>query len=457
MLEMFVDKPTKDSLRDNQFMPFNYDGLERKLGQRLSKALKRVNGIPQEDFLELSSEELAQIIEHFSIIPPLLQMDSMGADNKIIESVDMTFERKTGQTNHSFFIPIKNDFEWLEEVEEQETEFDGYPLAFLDKNRSRISIRLTLSPEDEEDALGDNLKRRLELVKQYADDVSEKTTHFNQDLAERVTSDFNQRRNALVKAIKALERAGLPLMHNPEHEERDLQMQKLMRRLSEGFTTMGQKSTENTLSVVLSAMNELAQGPEGLYVDEADVAQKTGFSLEDVRDYIAVLKQRGLIASSGSASCLTPTGRIRLKDSEFKIETPSIINNYNSGVQAVHHGTGDISGNIQNINSTLGNVVQTINESPHLKANKAELSELIRQLNLELQQVPPEREKEAKAFGEATKELIEKADKKDPDFFSLRITADGLKAAAKNLASVAPNVITTISKIVPIVLGTPTP
>ena len=454
MREIFGDKHTKDSPRDNQFMPFDYDVLERKLGQRLSKALKHVNCISQEDLLELSSEELAQIIEHFSITPPLLQMDSMGADNKIIESVDMTFERKTGQTNHSFFIPIKNDFEWLEEVEEQETEFDGYPLAFLDKNRSRISIRLALSPEDDEDALGDNLKRRLELVKQYADDVSEKITHFNQDLAERVTLDFNRRRNALVKAIRALERAGLPLMHNPEHEERDLQMQRLVQRLSKGFTNMGQKSTEDTLSVVLSAMDELAQGPSGQYVDEADVAQKTGFSIEDVRDYIVVLEQRGLTVSAGSPSCLTPTGRIRLKDSEFKIETPSVINNY-SGVQAVHHGTGDISGNIHNINSTFENVVQTINQSPHLGANKAALAELIQQLNSELQQVPPEREEEAKALGEATKELIEKADKEEPNFFSLRITGDGLKAAAKNLASVAPNVVTIISKIVPLVLGAP--
>ncbi len=295
-------------------MPFNYDGLERKLGQRLSKALNHVNRIPQEDFLELSSEELTQIIGHFSITPPLLQMNSMGGDNKIIESVDMAFERKTGQTNHSFFIPIKNNFKWLEEVEEQETNFDGYPLAFLDKNRSRISIRLALTLEDEEGALGDNLKRRSELVKQYADEVSEKITYFNQDLAERVTLDFNQRRNALNKAIKALERAGLPLMHNPEHEERELQMQRLMQRLSEGFTNMGQKSTEHNLSMVLSTMNELAQGPNGLYVYEADIAQKTGLSLGDVRDYIAVLEQFGLTSSAGNASCLTSAGRIRLRD-----------------------------------------------------------------------------------------------------------------------------------------------
>ena len=150
-------------------MAFNHSTLEWKLQERLTEALNFINRTSQGDVLKCSSDDLAEIINHFSISAHSLRMDSMRADERIIESVDMTFERKTGHTNHSFFITIENDCEWMEGIDSQRTEFDDYPLAFLDKERSRVSIRLMLSPLDKERALGERLRQHSELVKRYVD------------------------------------------------------------------------------------------------------------------------------------------------------------------------------------------------------------------------------------------------------------------------------------------------
>lgn len=129
---------------------------------------------------------------------------------------------------------------------------------------------------------------------------------------------------------------------------------------------------------------------------------------------------------------------------------PSITNNYHG---VVHTGTGDMTGINQNINSTLENVAQTINNSSHIPEDrKTELSSLMEQLHQELQSLPPERAEEANAFVEATRQLIESADSEKPNIYSMRITGDGLKAAATNLA---PAVAIIFSKILPLTLGLP--
>jgi predicted nucleotide-binding protein len=155
------------------------------------------------------------------------------ADQKIIEIDDIMIERKTGATGHIFLIPIEREAEWLEEVNVQKTGIDNHPLAFLNKNRAQISIRLQLSPEDEESDLRSNLEYRVEQVRQYADFVSGKLIAFNKDLAEKMAAELNRRKSALIKAEKALDATGLPRVHNPEHEERAIQIDRLLRSLGQ--------------------------------------------------------------------------------------------------------------------------------------------------------------------------------------------------------------------------------
>jgi len=212
----------------SQQHPFIYTHLEWKLEKRLADALKSISTLSKEDVLRCDSGCLTQIVRGFAVAPPILRSDLRVADAHIIESVDMTFERKTGHTNHSFFIPIERNAKWLEEVNSQRTAFDEYPLAFLDRKRARIEIRLMLSPEDEEGALKNKLDYRTGLVEQYSGSVAAKLTDFNKDLAEKMAAELNKRKSAIVRAEKELGNTGLPRVHNPEHSETAIKIEHLL-------------------------------------------------------------------------------------------------------------------------------------------------------------------------------------------------------------------------------------
>src|SRR5205085_2275010 len=194
--------------------PFVYTLLETKLQERLEAALERISTLSKEDVLRCDTECLTELVKQFVVAPPLLLLKSMVEEEIIRESVDETFTRTTGHTNHSFFIPVEGEAEWLEEVRSQRTAIDNSPLAFL--KRAQINIRLMLTPEDEEGALERKLNYRASLVGQYADSVAQKLIEFNKDLAEKMTSELNKRKNALVKAEKESEKLGLPRVPNPE-------------------------------------------------------------------------------------------------------------------------------------------------------------------------------------------------------------------------------------------------
>lgn len=131
----------------NQEPGFAYTYLESRLRERLANALTYINTLSKEEILRCDNACLTEIVRQFAVSPPILRSDLIQADEDIIESVDITFDRKTGYPNFPFFIPIERDAEWLEEVHSQTPPLDEYPLAFLDKKRSRISIRLMLSPD----------------------------------------------------------------------------------------------------------------------------------------------------------------------------------------------------------------------------------------------------------------------------------------------------------------------
>jgi predicted nucleotide-binding protein len=217
---------------------FTHTYLELKLSERLASALESIGRLSREDVLRCDRGCLTQLVREFAAAPPILRTDLMLADEIFIELDNIAIDRKTGATGHIFRIPIEREAEWLEEVNVQKTAIDNHPLAFLDKNRAQLSIRLQLSPKDEEGTLKTKLDYRVELLQQYASSVSAKLIDFNKDLAEKMTAELNQRKSALLKAEKALDTIGLPRVHNPEHEEKAIQIDRLLRSLGRRVTTV---------------------------------------------------------------------------------------------------------------------------------------------------------------------------------------------------------------------------
>ena len=224
---------------------FTYNLLEYKLRDRLEGALNYISRLSKDDVVECDNACLTELVRQFAVAPPILRLDLRVVDREIVETVDSSFERKTGNTGHIVLIPIERDVEWLEEVSNQRLRDDDASLAFLDKVHSQLSIRLMLSPKDADDALKQKLAIRLPLVEDYANCVAQKIVEFNKDLAEKMTLELDKRRNAIVKARRALEELGLPQVHNPQHQERALRMQRLMQAISGRYLTVGSSATDH--------------------------------------------------------------------------------------------------------------------------------------------------------------------------------------------------------------------
>ena len=111
---------------------------------------------------------------------------------------------------------------------------------------------------------------------------------------------------------------------------------------------------------------------------------------------------------------------------------------------------GDIiQGSIVNIGSTLSNVTQQVETMAQGSADdKAELEELIKQLETELKKLPADHQEDAEIVAEYTQDLVEEAGKEKPKTRKLEITGEGLKKAAENLLGVAPLVGEIAGKIV---------
>ena len=110
--------------------------------------------------------------------------------------------------------------------------------------------------------------------------------------------------------------------------------------------------------------------------------------------------------------------------------------------------SGNFSGAILNIKSTLTNVSQSIGAAPvGDAATKAQLQQLIEQLSTELQKAPAEKASEAEAVAETAKAAVEQAMKSQPNKTLVRISAEGLKQAAQNLAAVLPTVLPIATQI----------
>jgi internalin A len=111
--------------------------------------------------------------------------------------------------------------------------------------------------------------------------------------------------------------------------------------------------------------------------------------------------------------------------------------------------SGDFRGAFLNIKSKLDNVTQTIGTLPQADAStKAELEELIKELNDALQQVPDDKAEDAEAVAQSAEMLVEKAAEEKPNKTMVQITGESLKQAAQNLADVTPTVLSIATQIV---------
>jgi hypothetical protein len=110
--------------------------------------------------------------------------------------------------------------------------------------------------------------------------------------------------------------------------------------------------------------------------------------------------------------------------------------------------SGDFRGAIINIKSTLTNVQQSVGDirSDDQNARK-ELEELIGQLSEALQKVPEKNQEQAEAVAETAKVLVDTAKAEKPNKTMVKITGEGLKQAAQNLADVMPVVVTLAGQI----------
>jgi hypothetical protein len=111
--------------------------------------------------------------------------------------------------------------------------------------------------------------------------------------------------------------------------------------------------------------------------------------------------------------------------------------------------SGDFRGSIINIKSTLTNVHQAVGEmQTGDQASREALQNLIQQLSSELEKTPPARQEEAEAVASTARILVDQAKNEKPNHTILQITGEGLKQAARNLADVAPTVLTIATQIV---------
>ena len=111
--------------------------------------------------------------------------------------------------------------------------------------------------------------------------------------------------------------------------------------------------------------------------------------------------------------------------------------------------SGDFRGAIINIKSTLTNVQQSVGDiHSGNDQDKQELAKLIEQLNEALQKVPESHVEDALAVAQTAGAFVEQAKAEQPNKPMLKITGEGLKQAAANLAAVMPAVVGIASQIV---------
>lgn len=109
---------------------------------------------------------------------------------------------------------------------------------------------------------------------------------------------------------------------------------------------------------------------------------------------------------------------------------------------------GNFAGANINIKSTLTNVQQNVkNIRTNDENTRKDLEKLIEQLSEALHKIPAEKQEQVQAVAETAKVLVDAAKAKKPNKTMVKITGEGLKQAAQNLADVMPVVVTIAGQI----------
>jgi internalin A len=133
------------------------------------------------------------------------------------------------------------------------------------------------------------------------------------------------------------------------------------------------------------------------------------------------------------------------------VELQQKLENYGVSVKVEQNrnkSESEFHGNFQAGNANFGE--QTFGDNAHIKfesgvlndapdgSQLAELRELLKQLEAELRNVPSEQAQDAELVQKYANDAAQEAGKENPNPRALKITGEGLKAAAENLLSVAP-------------------
>ena len=230
LLDSFAKKHNEQHVNLAPKCDFVHTLLDWKLDEHLEEARNSIANLPSDKVKTLDAESLAAIIEQFKIAAPVLAANPI-RDERMPELVDSSLERKSGATGHIFFLTVDGDPEWLQEINMQTVVTDLYPLAFLNKSEKSIYIKLTVYPDDPEGTLKQKLTERLALIREYSGYVTKRIIEFNKELAEKVMQDLNSRKRAIAKGEIEVAAIGLDNIHNPQHAETAIKIERLMESL----------------------------------------------------------------------------------------------------------------------------------------------------------------------------------------------------------------------------------
>lgn len=184
-----------------------------------------------------------------------------------------------------------------------------------------------------------------------------------------------------------------------------------------------------------------SQQPDLPFSDNEEVMSSLQWDKERYMDACQILSDEGFLkgqyveANPFWTISLLPDGRKIVRMNFRLVSQPSIVY------------TGDITTNVEgnnnmvNIGSILTSVSQYVAGNLSLSdLAKEELDALLKELNSNITKLS--NNDEAEVIAELARNLVENATKAKPNKMLVEISAENLKKAAKNLASVAPEVLT---------------
>lgn len=197
---------------------------------------------------------------------------------------------------------------------------------------------------------------------------------------------------------------------------------------------------------IVTAIESLNSANKNLYVADREIAGKLGIAIQQVRDYLDLLQEKGYVdlAKTFGGYSANTTARARLALQDPDVLSPDTL-------QTSIVLSGDFHNSILNIDSTLTNLSQSIDLRNADPTATREIKELIEKLNDVLKQVPSENIEDAEAVAQAAESLIDAATKQKPNKVTVEITKEGLLKAARNIALVMPTVRAIATQLVELI------